>query len=154
MCVCIVRHSPAWLPLYKACFHFIEPFRAPADQCSLLTCHKGTQRQVFVPRGATLQVTTSRALLGRRISMNFPRSDSSALHIPPGPSDHWRVVQGLTDLWYWNRLHSARARASDWDLECIPTVHMDGSETLPLDANQSAMRGLGGHLRSASDETL
>ena len=73
ICVCVAsRHSPAWLPLYKARLHFIEPFGAPADQRSSLTRHQGTQIQVSVPRRAPLEVTTSWALLGRGISMDFP----------------------------------------------------------------------------------
>ena len=41
MCVCVIRHSPAWLPLYKPPFILsFSPFRAPADQCSSLTLHR------------------------------------------------------------------------------------------------------------------
>ena len=38
MCVCVFGHSPTWLPLYKARFHFIEPFRAQQTSavCSLV----------------------------------------------------------------------------------------------------------------------
>ena len=97
--VCAVRQSPAWLPLceYEARFHFIEHFRfrAQADQRSSLTCHWRTQLRLSVPRGAPLEVTTSRALLGHGISINFPRSDSSALHIPLEPGDPQRAYRVL-----------------------------------------------------------
>ena len=109
VCVCVFRHSPAWLPLYKAHFHLIASFRGPADQRSLLTLHWGTQLRTSVSVGAPLWVTTERALLGRGISVNFPWTDSPALYTPLEPSDPWRVVQGPTELWYWDRLGRAHA---------------------------------------------
>ena len=61
-CVCVVRHSSAWLPLFKARFHFIESFGAPVDQYSPLTCPRGTQIWLTVPRGSPLEVMILRAL--------------------------------------------------------------------------------------------
>ena len=85
--------------------------------------------------------------------MNFPRSDSPALHIPLGASDPWRVVQGPTDLWYWDRLERTRTRQigilnafqlSTWKAPGHPSP----------DANQSVVQGLGGHRGLSSDEAL
>ena len=84
--------------------------------------------------------------------MNFPRSDSSTLHILLEPSDPWRVVQVPTSLLYWDCL--GRARSSDCDLECVLTIRVDGSRPLPLDDTQSVVRGLGGHMGSALDEAF
>ena len=33
----------------------------------------------------------------------------------------WRIIQDPTYLWYWDRL-GHDPRASDWDLECVPTA--------------------------------
>ena len=76
------------------------------------------------------------------------------MHIPLEPSDPWRAVQGPTDLWFWGRL-GCYPRASDWDLDYVLTASMwNGSRPLLPDASRSIVRGLGGHLGSASDEAL
>ena len=46
----------------------------------------------------------------------------------------------------------ARAGTSDWDLECVSTVHVDGSGPLLPDVNQSVVQDLRGHLGLALDE--
>ena len=95
ICARVFRHLLVRFHLYKAHFHFIEPFRVTADQRRLLTSHQETV-QTSAPWEARLRVTTSRTLFGRGISMDFPWLDLPVLHLPHEPTDPWRVVQGPT----------------------------------------------------------
>ena len=74
------------------------------------------------------------------------------LHTPLEPINPWRVVQGPTDLWYWDRL--GRARIRFWDLEYAPTFNVEGSRPFLPDASQSIMQILESHLGSVLDEAL
>ena len=109
MLLCVIRHLPAWLPLYKAPFPFISPL-GPQQTSAVRSLFIGVLLLATAPILVPLGVTTSRALLGRGVSMSFPWADSLALRIHLEASDPWRIVQSRTDLWYWDLLVCACAR--------------------------------------------
>ena len=94
--VCVFRHSPAWLPLYKTRFHLIEPFRAPADQRSLLTRHQGTQLQVSVPKGAPPDFEMSLLFCQ---TWSWGSSDQHCLNMRWCQGTASRGIKVISDVW-------------------------------------------------------
>ena len=66
--VCVVRHSPAWLPLYKAIFISVNPL--------------GPQ-QTSAVRSLVIEALNTRFLYPEELPLN------SRLHITLGLSDPW-----------------------------------------------------------------
>ena len=73
VCVCVVRHSPAWLPLYKARSHFIFTLKGPSRPVQFAHSYRSKSiRSSHLPAHFYLGI----------LSSSYPSSKSSSLCTP------------------------------------------------------------------------